>query len=1497
MKARKEKKWSLKRDALEELTKKVTNKRLKQGDFTPLVTSLKECLVDVNVNVSISALNCVAALAKGLGTAFSSYGLLLLPCIFDKCKEKKKNVLEPLRCALDAIYEVAEISEVLELCIEGGLSHRNPNVRKESCDFLTRIFCSVDKPIPPTFRDKLCLCLQQLLNDSTPEVRGSAMQTFGTLIKLFGEAALSKYLKELDTIKTAKVKEFSDKAVVKGMKNENVMRNVPQKLIKEPATKLPAKEKHLAKKPALSGLAPKLASKISIKTDSLKRPVSNKKVNEGKQSVTKESCSSNSIDYDKKPKLPEEQLLQAEEAMRILDSTIPASIKTGLNSKLWKERYEASKELLKFLENSVQSRLPLQAFAHYIIHYIKDTNFQVAGTLLQCLLQLFKTGKVTIQSVSVICEAVLDKLPDMKNGKAAGEILKLLCERTSLSHVFEKIYGSALAHKNPKVLSNCLIWLSETIQEFGLLLNLDKSISFAKSCLCHSNPIVRKEAVKFCTILRLLAGAHIEVKFQEVKSPLLLTLQSEFSKVSGMLPPKPTRKIENENFLPAENETISTVEAARTDIRGFLAKEHILKDLKDSNWRTRNEGMLKLQKVFAKANFCVEANIGELPETLYPRLFDTNKNQVALALHVLGDMEKPSSKALTETASQLLAPVIHCFEDRNADVRKKAGTLLSIFMKYLNYESIKSKVETAPISKFSITYALSLLEKAKSGSEVSSSPNESKLSYSTRPSAPENTTASSEEPETITCQYHSLTNEEQIPHAWPLVESKPMKQPAFENSNSDMRVFVFDPDDSSISFDIIVSHHHSVDVNLLKKLMLQCVQRALFYQLFSEANREKLEGLQTLCEACSSEQNNKALVKCLPLLLYYANWLLTLPSSPLHLKALELLESLLNWTSYFGGRLSDQQISLFIGALFEKFEDVSTCEKAKLLLRTLCSCYPSNKVFLLLLEAAKSEKMLIRKLCFEEMEGVLEKYGITILPKNFLELLLFAFDSEDKSVKRSVFSFFKKCYSKVGPKMLEKLKGLSYSYHKILCIELGLGEAETALEKNFSVNQKSNTTLSTNEPNNPDTTAVIGSESKSLDLLLIDILNVEDITSTISSLEDLQRRLLSTNKEVADYPFSNILMPLTIQLKFSLRKIRDSALSNHPDDIKNEIQLFRAVYGALVVLIERHGGFKSITSEELSPLIREVLSFLSNQTACVTCDAHFGPLVTRAVNDLASHILKLSDKTIMLCTLLDLLTESARFSDVNFVHFVLKGMWKLCKPMKDKPELVMSLDWKVIYASLNQFFRAHPAKCWQEIFWRNKEEDQPCRTAKTIVSLPVRYFPAEYIENTLKELNVKKGEMLYEYALKFIRIKNPQYQFSSAFTKCPEQEVSDCNESEIAPSTLALVRNIFERLETKIRQPAFEECELQELVKELFRIQREFPESLKVLPKLINKFPNFYKTYIRRNLDYMQHEQNSLLTSSLPLQGKAFLNETSGKDEITARLDRLKRETFMDVDK
>jgi hypothetical protein len=46
-------------------------------------------------------------------------------------------------------------------------------------------------------------------------------------------------------------------------------------------------------------------------------------------------------------------------------------------------------------------------------------------------------------------------------------------------------------------------------------------------------------------------------------------------------------------------------------------------------------------------------------------------------------------------------------------------SVVEVYLHNTLQNSIKSKVETAPISKFSITYALSLLEKAKSGSEVS----------------------------------------------------------------------------------------------------------------------------------------------------------------------------------------------------------------------------------------------------------------------------------------------------------------------------------------------------------------------------------------------------------------------------------------------------------------------------------------------------------------------------------------------------------------------------------------------------------------------------------------------------------------------------------------------------------------------------------------------------------------------------------------------------------
>lgn len=50
------------------------------------------------------AAKCMAMLANGLKKRFEIYASACLPALLDKFKEKKQNVVLPLREAVDAIY-------------------------------------------------------------------------------------------------------------------------------------------------------------------------------------------------------------------------------------------------------------------------------------------------------------------------------------------------------------------------------------------------------------------------------------------------------------------------------------------------------------------------------------------------------------------------------------------------------------------------------------------------------------------------------------------------------------------------------------------------------------------------------------------------------------------------------------------------------------------------------------------------------------------------------------------------------------------------------------------------------------------------------------------------------------------------------------------------------------------------------------------------------------------------------------------------------------------------------------------------------------------------------------------------------------------------------------------------------------------------------------------------------------------------------------------------
>lgn len=59
---------------------------------------------DSNVIIVGIASKCMAMLANGLKKRFETYASACIPALLEKFKEKKQNVVLPLRDAVDAIY-------------------------------------------------------------------------------------------------------------------------------------------------------------------------------------------------------------------------------------------------------------------------------------------------------------------------------------------------------------------------------------------------------------------------------------------------------------------------------------------------------------------------------------------------------------------------------------------------------------------------------------------------------------------------------------------------------------------------------------------------------------------------------------------------------------------------------------------------------------------------------------------------------------------------------------------------------------------------------------------------------------------------------------------------------------------------------------------------------------------------------------------------------------------------------------------------------------------------------------------------------------------------------------------------------------------------------------------------------------------------------------------------------------------------------------------------
>ncbi|XP_041785332.1 protein mini spindles isoform X4 [Anopheles merus] len=640
------KKWQERKESLEALETLLQNPKLQPGDYGDVVRALKKVITkDTNVVLVALGGKCMAMLAKGLAKRFNTYAGACVPAILEKFKEKKTNVVTALRDAIDAIYPSTTMEAILEDVLE-ALGNKNPSVKMETASFLAR---SLTKTLPAALTKKilkpLIAALLKTLNEPDPGVRDAAADAIGTAMKLVGDKTIGPYLTEVDALKMVKIKECCERAVIAV--------KIPAARKERPAT-APAKAVSVVKKApsetkvgaggggggaaTLQRPATATVVKKVVSGGGLKKSATGGSIGGGRGAAGGGGAKASAAPPNTEKDLSQEEI--DERASELL----PPDALAGLGDANWKTRLSAVESFAAAVPGLEAkpglSQVLLRSLAKK--PGLKDTNFQVLKARLDTARTIVERYGITTTTADYLLTDATEKLGDAKNGSSAAALLTAIAEGGArLDYTVQRAMEFAFEQqKSPKVQQEVLLWVATALREFGFQVEAKGLLESARKAVQSSNAAVRTAGIGLLGAMYLFMGQPLTMFFDSEKPALKQQIMAEFERCAGQKPPAPVRgagakagaagggedEDEEGGEGGADDEPAPMVNVndllPRIDISGQIT-EALLAELSDKNWKTRNEGLVRLQTIIAEAKL-IKSTLGDLPQVLAQRLVDSN---------------------------------------------------------------------------------------------------------------------------------------------------------------------------------------------------------------------------------------------------------------------------------------------------------------------------------------------------------------------------------------------------------------------------------------------------------------------------------------------------------------------------------------------------------------------------------------------------------------------------------------------------------------------------------------------------------------------------------------------------------------------------------------------------------------------------------------------------------------------------------------------------------
>ncbi|EOA29247.1 hypothetical protein CARUB_v10025521mg [Capsella rubella] len=656
-------KWSERKEAVAELTKLASTKKIAPGDFSEICRILKKLITDVNLAVAVEAIQAIGNLARGLRTHFSASSRFMLPVLLEKLKEKKQSVSDPLIQTLQTMYKAGclNLVDIIE-DVKTAVKNKVPLVRSATLKWLTSCLETSNKAlILKAHKEYVPLCME-CLNDGTPEVRDAAFSALAAIAKSVGMRPLERSLEKLDDVRKKKLSEMiasSGGGDSAGTSSVTVQSSVG-------STATGNSEASFVRKSA--------ASMLSGKRPAPSAPAS-KKVGTGKPGGGKKDGSLRN--EGAKSVEPPEDVEPAEMGLEEIENRLGSLIKpetiSQLKSSVWKERLEATLALKEEIEGLQELDKSVEILVRLLcaVPGWNEKNVQVQQQVIEIITYISSTAAKFPKKCVVLCiTGTSERVADIKTRASAMKCLTAFCEAVGPGFVFERLFKITKEHKNPKVLSEGLLWMVSAVDDFGVsLLKLKDLIDFCKDVgLQSSTAATRNATIKLLGALHKFVGPDIKGFLTDVKPALLSALDTEYEKNPFEGTAAPKRVVKTSVSTSTSGGGLDSL--PREDISSKITPS-LLKGFESPDWKMRLESIEAVNKILEEANKRIQpTGTGELFGGLRGRLLDSNKNLVMQTLTTIGGVAAAMGPAVEKASKGILSDVLKCLGDNKKHMRE-----------------------------------------------------------------------------------------------------------------------------------------------------------------------------------------------------------------------------------------------------------------------------------------------------------------------------------------------------------------------------------------------------------------------------------------------------------------------------------------------------------------------------------------------------------------------------------------------------------------------------------------------------------------------------------------------------------------------------------------------------------------------------------------------------------------------------------------------------------